>query len=323
MKIKDKARKQLIKETEVLKKQVAKYKKVAHKADERIHEYQKKNKDLLHDLYERIKELKCLYGLSGLIERSNISPEQMIKRAVNLFPPSWQYPDITCARISFYDKEFRTDNHKMTKWRQAADIKVFGEKAGFVEVLYLKRKPRAYEGPFLKEERSLINAIAERLGKIIELRNADDALKRSEADLKKQKQFLEQKNIALREIIRQVKIEKDSMGNDIMANLTESVFPILQKLKTRKNVRKYVELLRYHLEGLTSSFGSNIAKKSVKLTPKEIEICAMIKGSLTSKEISSLLNISPQTVEKHRKNIRRKLKISNKGINLISFLKTL
>ena len=59
---------------------------------------------LLHNLYERIKELNCLYGLSEVVEKPNISLERILYEIVNLFPPSWQYPDITCAQISFQDK---------------------------------------------------------------------------------------------------------------------------------------------------------------------------------------------------------------------------
>ncbi|MHC4453627.1 MAG: helix-turn-helix transcriptional regulator [Planctomycetota bacterium] len=60
----------------------------------------------------------------------------------------------------------------------------------------------------------------------------------------------------------------------------------------------------------------------LRFTAKEIEVCNMIKNGLTSKEIASLLNISFLTIEKHRVNIRRKLGIINKDINLTSFLKT-
>ena len=279
------------------------------------------NKKLLHELYERIKELNCLYGLSKLVEQADISLEEIIRGAVKLFPPSWQYTKITCARILFYDKEFKTSNFKETKWKQLADIKAFGKKIGFVEVLYLKKRPECYEGPFLKEERFLVDAIAQRLGKIIERKTADKALKKSETELQKQKLSLEQKNVALREVIGQIEVEKNNIRNDIMSNLNEAVFPILEKLKTKRNIHKYVDLLQQHLKELTSSFGSKITKKSFNLTPREIEICNMIKGNLTSKDISNLLNISRQTVDKHRNNIIKKLKLSNKGSNLTSFLK--
>jgi len=80
-------------------------------------------------------------------------------------------------------------------------------------------------------------------------------------------------------------------------------------------------MIKYHLGKLTSSFGSKITKKSFNLTPREIEVSNLVKGGLTSKDISNLLNISYRTIEKHRRNIRQKLGISNKRINLTSFLR--
>jgi DNA-binding CsgD family transcriptional regulator len=98
------------------------------------------------------------------------------------------------------------------------------------------------------------------------------------------------------------------------------VSPILKKLVIEKAPLKYVDLLQYHLRKLTSSFGNKITEKNLNLTPREIEICNMVKGGLASKEISNLLSISYRTVEKHRRNIRQKIGISNKNINLTSFL---
>lgn len=320
---KEKTKKQLITEIRALRKQVSKYKNVDYQRNKAKDAPQKIYRKLLHKLHERIKELNCLYGLSKLVEKPNISLEKIFKGMVQLFPPSWQYPEITCARILFHDKEFKTDNFKETKWRQAADIKAFGKKVGFAEVLYLDGKSDCYEGPFLKEERALIVAVTQRLGKIIERKTMEDSLKKSEAKLREQKLSLEQKNIALREIVAQIEIEKNNIRGDIISNLKESVFPILEKLKTKKNIHKYVDLLQHHLKELTSSFGFKITKKSFELTPREIEICNMIKGNLTSKEISNLLNISRQTVDKHRRNIRKKLKLSNKKPHLASFLQQL
>lgn len=158
---------------------------------------------------------------------------------------------------------------------------------------------------------------------ISERKQAEKMLEESEAKLREQKTALEQKNIALSEIIKQIEIEKDKMKDDIAANVSKLIFPLLAKLKTRQVSRKYVDLLQCHLEELISSFGRKITEKSLKLTPREIEICSMVKGGLTSKEISGLLNISYQTIEKHRKNIRHKLGLSKKNINLTTFLHTL
>jgi len=253
-------------------------------------------------------------------EEPNISLETIFHKMVQLFPPGWQYPEITCARILFHDKEFKTKNFKKTEWRQASDIKAFGEKVGIAEVSYLKKKSNCYEGPFLKEERALINAVAQRLGNIIERKTMEESLRISEVKLREQKLSLEQKNIALREIVAQIETEKSNIRNDIMANLNTSVFPIIEKIKTQKNIHKYIDLLLHHLKQLESSFSSKIIKKSVNLTSREIEICNMIKGNLTSSEISDLLNVSRQTIDKHRRNIRKKLKLRDKKPHLASFL---
>jgi PAS domain S-box-containing protein len=158
---------------------------------------------------------------------------------------------------------------------------------------------------------------------ITERKKVEQALIGSESKLQKQKLALEQKNIALREIIAQIEVEKRKIKNDIETNINIVVSPILKKLKIEKAPPKYVDLLQYHLRKLTSSFGSKVTEKNLKLTPREIEICNMIKGGLASKDISNLLSISYRTVEKHRRNIRQKIGISNKNINLTSFLHNL
>ncbi|MFQ6129445.1 MAG: PAS domain S-box protein [Candidatus Hadarchaeaceae archaeon] len=130
------------------------------------------------DLRDRVKELNCLYGISDLVEKPGTTTlEEILQGVVNLIPPAWQYPVITCARILVEDKEYKTKNFKETNWRQASDIIVRGERIGAVEVYYLEERPESDEGPFLKEERSLINAIAKRMGGIIEHKRAEEELK--------------------------------------------------------------------------------------------------------------------------------------------------
>ena len=129
-----------------------------------------------YELGERVKNLDCLYGIAGVREKKDNSLEETFQEIVELIPPSWQYPDITCSRVILESKEFKTENFKETIWKQTTDIISHGECVGSVEVCYLEEKPERYEGPFLKEERDLIDAIAERLGKIIEHERAAEAL---------------------------------------------------------------------------------------------------------------------------------------------------
>lgn len=120
-----------------------------------------------HDLSERVKELNCLYGISNLLEKEDISLEEILEGTVNLIPSSWQYPEITCSRVILDGQTFQTKNFQETTWKQTSEIVVHGDKAGIIEVFYLKERPKSDEGPFFKEERSLIRAIAKLLGEII------------------------------------------------------------------------------------------------------------------------------------------------------------
>jgi len=131
-----------------------------------------------HDLGERVKELNCLFGLSRLDEEPAITLDGVLQGLADILPPAWQYPDTTCARIVFEGREFRTFNYRRTEWRQAAPISAHGQPAGQIEVYYLEEKPAAYEGPFLVEERRLIDALAQRLGRIAERIRAQEELRR-------------------------------------------------------------------------------------------------------------------------------------------------
>ena len=148
----------------------------------------------------------------------------------------------------------------------------------------------------------------------------EKALEEREEELKQQTVALEQKNIALREIIAQIEVEKRKVKDDIMANVHVTITPILEKLRLQNVAPRQVALLYHHINDLTSSFSSGITNRSMKLTTKEIEICNMVKAGLSNKDISRLQNISRETVEGHRKRIRQKLGLTGKKINLTSYL---
>jgi len=132
------------------------------------------------DLEERIKELRCLYGVSSIIEQQGLTLEEILERTVEIVPPGWRYSDVACARITLDDREYSSDGFRATAWMQSCDIIVYGEKAGAMEVCYLEEKPEADEGPFIREERELINALAERLGRVAERKGMEEALLESE-----------------------------------------------------------------------------------------------------------------------------------------------
>ncbi len=134
------------------------------------------------DLAKRLKELDCFYSISELRERPGITLEEILQGVADLIPGSLQYPEATCVRIFLGYQEFRTKNFRKTPWKQTCDIKVQGEWAGTLEVYYLER-PQSDEFPFLKEEGFLLNAIAERLGRIAEREQAEETLRMESKNL--------------------------------------------------------------------------------------------------------------------------------------------
>ena len=134
-------------------------------------------------LYERVKELSCLYGIAEMVEREGSTLDEIYQETANILPQSWQYPEITCAKISLGDSEFTTANFTHSNWRLSADIRAHGSVAGKVEVAYLEERAELDGGPFLREEQQLIDGVAERLGRITERKRAEEALAESAARL--------------------------------------------------------------------------------------------------------------------------------------------
>jgi len=119
---------------------------------------------LLHDLRERAKELNCLYEVQELLGRPGISTDELCWGIIRVLPPGWQYPDVCQAEIVYGGQPYRSPGFHESPWVQSATIIVQDEPVGQISVYYTEERPRSDEGPFLKEERRLINTIAEQLG---------------------------------------------------------------------------------------------------------------------------------------------------------------
>jgi hypothetical protein len=130
-----------------------------------------------HRLQERIKELNCLYDISSFRDATDFSLDAVLQAVIDFIPPAIQHPDITCARLIFGDYEIKTKNFRDTKWKISREIEVTDKWIGTLEVCYLEEKPELEEGPFLKEAKNLINAVAENIAKIIEREEAEDAIR--------------------------------------------------------------------------------------------------------------------------------------------------
>ncbi len=235
---------------------------------DRLKQMEVERDNLLHNLTERVKELQCLYKLGSIIERQE-DLDEIFKSFVDHIPPAWQNPEITCARILFQEQEYKTPNFRETQWKQSAPIIAGGDTVGAVDIYYLEKRPDAGEGPFLKEERTLIDYIAERLGRATERAWAQEALQvtyeERENYEKVAKQCLEgiifEPSGSLRSLtalsltpeVRRGKAEKDRLLHDLTERVKELQCLYLLETIIEKN-EDLEKILSEFVNQLTSAY---------------------------------------------------------------------
>jgi PAS domain S-box-containing protein len=134
---------------------------------------------------------------------------------------------------------------------------------------------------------------------------------------------LEELNTALKIILKKRDEDKLTLENKVLTNVRELVIPFLEKAK--KNVMDertstYLNIIESTLSDITSPFARSISIKYSNLTPTEVKVAHLIKQGRTTKEIAELLSVSTRTIESYRNNIRRKMGIKNKKVNLRTHL---
>lgn len=276
-------------------------------------------------LEERIKELNCLYGMVRLAEKHHDSMTEFLNNFVNFLPLSWRYAEVARARIVFQETIFESKGFVWTEWKQSAQIRVGNKVVGDVSVIYADERPESDEGPFLKEERTLLEGVAQRIAEISVRLLAEQELQENNRQLSLERKALQEANIALRVVLSNIENEKKQIYEDIKLNVKSVILPILDALTPAisREKRPYVELLKTNLEELGSSFSSQVSNHLRSLTPTEVNICNMIRNGLRTKEIALLRGVSTDTINRHREHIRRKLHITNQKINLIAYLQSL
>jgi PAS domain S-box-containing protein len=149
---------------------------------------------------------------------------------------------------------------------------------------------------------------------------AEVRLETVEHVLEEKEQALKHKSIAMEELVEQIQAGRSMLKEDIADNIRDFVLPIVEKLRLGNAPAEMIDLLERTLREITSRFSIRLSQSAQSLSPRESEITQMIHCGLISKQIAKMLSISCETVEKHRRNIRRKVGITGKKINLASFL---
>ncbi len=252
-----------------------------------------------HDLNERVKELSCLYNISKLVENDDLSIDEILQGIVNLISHSWQYPENTCARIKLTDRSIRTTNFQETKWVQSQKIIVNKEHVGFIQVFLIEAEPNKDKEPFLAEEQHLLDAIAERIGRIIERTLFHEQLQKSHEELQirveEKTRELASQNLSLLEEIKKRK-EAEEKIKSFSEKIKLFAYSVAHDLK---NPAVSVSGLA---KFLNEKYGNNLDDRGKK-------ICGQIQKS--SEDIVSLVHqinmfISTKETPLHIQNVSLK-----------------
>ena len=158
-------------------------------------------------------------------------------------------------------------------------------------------------------------------------KNAEKALRIKSRDLKTEATRLSEANTALKVLLKQRESDKIELEEKVLLNTKQLVSPYLDKLKNRRKLgskeKAYLNLIESNLYEITAPFAHSLSVKFFKLTPTEMQVINLIKRGKTTKEIADTMNLATSTVDFHRNNIRKKMGIKNRKINLSTYLTSL
>jgi len=154
----------------------------------------------------------------------------------------------------------------------------------------------------------------------------NQAKQKLEEKVKQRTSELEEKNVALKVLLDQRDQDKNKLEKTIMSNVKALIEPNITRLKNSKPNSKQkstIKILESNLNEITAPFLNRLSLTYLKLTPTEIQVANFLKHGATTKEIAESLNLSQRTIDTHRFNIRKKIGIKGKGINLRTYLSSL
>ncbi len=154
-------------------------------------------------------------------------------------------------------------------------------------------------------------------------RELEDRVVERTKQLEKKTQRLEEVNTALKILLQESGTIKLEIEEKIRHNLKESVLPYLTEIELgppQHEIDLYIDTIKSNIDRITSSFSNSMSLKYQDLTPREIQVADFIRQGKSNKDIARLLRITPSAIDFHRSNLRAKLNLKGKKINLRSYL---
>lgn len=219
---------------------------------------------------ERVRELRALHETASVLHMNDTVPH-ILQKVVSLLPAAWRYPDITAARIEFAGQEYCTPGFRTTPWQQTADFRLTNGRTGRLDVVYLEERPARVEGPFLIEERRLIDSLAEMIRNYLDRKQAEEAL-REHRDL------LHRLNATLEDKVEQRTtqlVAKQDQLRSLAGELSRTEERARQQLATdlHDNLAQLLALAKMKLQGADQALGQKLKTHD--------ELKALLEESLT------------------------------------------
>jgi len=168
---------------------------------------------------ERLKELSCINQTTDILKEGK-SIEETLQRVTLILPPAWQYPEATVARVQFDGKTYISPSFIETEYRQAQVFETLNNKKGIIEIFYTEKFKEIDEGPFMKEERHLINNLATMLANYINSFEAREILSESMRETREKPELSEfqDPSINSRQLLQKF-LNKQNANRDIFHDL--------------------------------------------------------------------------------------------------------
>jgi PAS domain S-box-containing protein len=269
--------------------------------------------------------------------------EERYRKAFRCSPDSITISELATGRYIEVNEGFvrmTGYTHDEVIGRTSVDVGIWKnpeDRAGVVKILKRDGSARDYETDFVTKDGEVLRCMVssewfeldnQRCAVMIardvtEQKQYEEQLRRTSHDLERERHELTEKNIALKQILDHIEQEKSEFRKEISARIETLLKPMIAKLKNNGGhlTKKDISQLETSLNGIVGADVDRFKENLTKLTPRELDICELIKKGYSSKEIAAFLSVSVQTVHKHRQLIRRKLQLNNQDVNLAAYLR--
>lgn len=225
-------------------------------------------------------------------------------------------------------KCFQVYHNRKSPCRNCPTIEAINNKKSNVNIIKYKtpQNPEGWHELFafpLFDDQNNVAGIIEYVRDITRTKKIQHISEKLKKRLHLQNQTLQEQDTALKVLFREKEKEEKRIAENMISNITVFIKPILEELKTKlkkSTEMKQLEQIEYYLDKVTEPLALKLSPELYNMTPKEMQVASLIREGKTTREISEITGSSLKAIDFHRLNIRKKLGLTNKNINLQSFL---